>query len=554
MANKRFSASFTTKQPVVFTVAALMALFIPALMLTPARSQMADAPAAMSDMARAAIMPAGDKQIVGVVINEKKQPVAGIYVGLYWQWSFKMANGNVRRGSRSASQATTDAQGRFVFPNLSAGQFRYSVFSPKNEYLADEEPLLIEKEDTQKTLSIVVLQGALVTGRVVDEKTGKPLLHIFVVAGPIPPGGSMADWSKWPMNDTGVTDAQGHYQIRVASGNVVVGVVPIGSGSPINQRVLEATCRLAAPNGKTVTAPDLSVLLRPMLVFVGSDGKPLANAAVRLIPNTLMQGGSITDNNTDVTGAVVLGQDMNTPHADSGAFSIIQGDLAASGTYHWLPKQPLVVKVNGQETAYPDGVATITLLPGSTSPVTGTVVSENGTPISNALVRVFEMDPRSHSGIGDRLFKTDASGIFRAPLDPSGDYRAYVRADGFNQVSISNTPLVVVPGKPTDLGTIRLVKADGSVSGRVVNAAGKPMEGVLACVQGDKTGISAAVTDAEGKFRIPNVIPGERLILKLNRHGEAPDSGQALWQSNESMDIPDAYATTTPVKIVWRPK
>lgn len=550
MANKTFSAGSRTRRRVGLTVAAFAALA--PWTLPPAHSQTAD-PAAMSDRDRAATMPAGDKQISGVVVNEQQQPVAGIFVGLNWQWSTK-SNGMVMSRSSSVAQATTDAQGRFVFPKLSAGQFHYYLFSPANEYVTQQAPLVIETGDTQKTLRIVVSRGALVTGKVVDKKTGKPVAEAVVQAGPIPPGGDITKWREWPTASFAKTDAQGEYQIRVASGSVFVGAGSSVGSSASSQRILAAACQVAAPAGKTVAAPDLRVLLLPMLIFVGPNDQPIARTPIRLIPDNLDKGGYITDATTDDTGAVTLGRNIDAPRPDSGSFSIIKDDLAASGTFRWSPEGPLVVVVNGQESRYPDGVGTLKLLPGSTSLVTGTVVSEDGTPIPNAQVRMFETDPHSHYGLGDKSVKTDATGAFRLPLDPNGQYQAYVRADGFNQVSVSDKPLNVVAGKPTDLGIIHLLRADGFIAGTVVDTAGKPMVGVLTYVQGGKTGISAAVTDTEGKFRIPNVVVGERLKLHLCLHGEAPDSGQALSQSNEEMDIPDAYAISTPVKIVWRPK
>lgn len=551
MANNTLPASPRTRQRVLLCVTVFAAAALGTL--APAYSELPD-PAIMSQIEKASAMPAGDKQVSGIVVNEQKQPVAGILVALGWQWTLKQKNGSEQNGSRTVAQAITDAQGRFVFMKLSAGQFEYFVESPKDEYVVQAVPLAIKHSDTQKTLRIVLSRGAIVTGKVVDKKTGKPVSDAFIGAGVVPPGGNIAKWEEWQGNSFGKTDAQGRYQTRTMPGKVFVEVGRSVGSSASSQRILAAVCQVAAPAGKTVTAPTLSVLLLPMMVCVGPDGQPIASTTFRIIPDNLSKGGYITDATTDSTGAVVLGRTLDFPHLESGSFSILKDDLAGSGTFHWSPDGPLIVVVNGQESRYPDGVGTLKLLPGSASPVTGTVVSEDGTPIPNGLIWIEVFDPKSHSVVDQKTIKTNAAGVFRIPLDPNGQYQAYVRADGFNQVSVSDKRLTVMPGKPTDLGAIRLQRADGFISGTVADTAGKPIEGVLAYVQGDKTGISAAVTDAEGKFRIPNVIPGERLMLKLNRHGEAPDSGQALWQSNESMDIPDAYATPTPVEIVWRPK
>jgi len=550
MANKTFLASSRTRRRVALTLAAFAAL-APG-MLTPAHAQTPD-PATMSEIDKAAIMPPGDKQISGIVVNEQKQPVASISVELYWQWSVKQKNGSVQVTSSSVAEAITDAQGRFVFPKLSAGQFVYYINSSKNEYVTQNASLVLDQSDTQKTLHIVVSRGALVTGKVMD-KMGKPLADVAVEVGLIPPGGDMAKWQQWLATSFAQTDAQGRYQTRIRPGDVFVGVGRSIGSSAISLRVLAAACRVAAPAGKTAAAPNLSVLLRPMVICVGPDGKPIADMTYRIIPDNLGKGGYLTEATTDAAGAAVLGRNIYVPQADSGSFSIIKDDLAALGTYHWSPDGPLVVMVNGQETRYPDGVGMLRLQPGFTSLVTGTVVSEDGKPIPDAVIWIETIDPQSLSIVDHKIVKADAAGVFRLTLDPKGQCQAYVRADGFNRMPLLDKTLTLEAGKPKDLGAIHLQRAEGFITSTVADTAGKPMEGVLAYVVGGKTGLSAAVTDAQGRFHIPNIVPGERLRLKLNSKGEAPDSGQAQWNGNENMDIPDAYATPTPVKIVWRPK
>ncbi len=541
----------TAKNRMVLVLAALAAL--PLLTLTPALAQTPALSAGAGDFAEPPL-PAGSKQFSGVVVNEQKRPLAGIVVEIGWQWSVTRKDGTVFSGSGPAAQRTTDSQGRFVFRHLPAREFSYAVYSMTNDYVMQNGPLVIGAGDTQKTLRVVLSHGSLLTGKVVDKKTGQPVAGVFIGAGPVPPGGNAAHWEEWPTTSVARTDAQGRYQIRVMPGKVFVGVgLSIGS-SATSQRVLKTVSLVAAPAGKSVVAPNLRVRLLPMLVFVGPDDQPIAGTPIRLITGNLAQGGSITEATTDASGAVVAGQRIGEPHPESGTFSIIKDDLAASGTFQWSPDGPLIVEVNGKEDTRPNGLDIIKLLPSSTSPVTGTVVSEDGTPIPNAQVRIYETAPSSRYSLGSTVTKTDIAGAFRLPLAPNGQYQAYIRADGFNQVSVSDKPLNVAAGKPTDLGTIHLLRADGFLTGTVVDTAGKPLVGVLAEVTGDKTGISAAVTDAQGSFRVPNLVVGERLKLRFCRHGEAPDSGQALFQSNEVMNIPDAYASPTPVKIVWRPK
>ena len=498
-------------------------------------------------------LPVGDKQITGVIYNERKQPVAGLGVSLGWHWSQRQKTGGAMTGTSGAGNVTTDSQGRFTFSRLPAGDFYYGVYSPTDQYVPIQADFRIGKADAQKSLRIVVSTGSLVTGRVVDGQTGRSMAGVFVGAGPIPPGGDLSKWDFWPMPSSGKTDAQGRYQVRVMPGDVFVGVGRIDDGRASNRRIQDTVRRVSVRAGQTASAPDIPVSLKPIIVFVGPDGQPIANATVRITAADMTKGAYITEDQTDATGTLVLGRGGSGAASKSGTFSTAQDGRTASGTFHSSPDGTLVINVDGQTSTYASGVATVRLAEGSASVVTGSVVSQGGDPIPGALVKVFQTDPKSHYGLGDQAFRSDASGNFRAPLDPNGEYHAYIRADGFNQVSVSDKPLAVAKGGTTSLGAIHLVRADGFVTGKVVDGSGKPLSGVLAFVRGGKTFLSAAVTDDGGGFRIPNVVKGEALRLHLCLHGEARDSGEALSQSNEEMVIPGVTSSPVVQKIVWHP-
>ena len=530
------SANYRTRRRAALTVAAFAALAF--WTLSPARSQ----------------MPAGDKQITGRVVDDQNQPVAGIVVDLTWYYSLMPPkDGETPRGN-FVGETLSDAQGHFVFAKLPAGQFMCQASSPAHDYVARPAPLVIGDKDTQKPLRVPVTRGAIMTGKVVDGLTGKPLADVYVVVGMIPPGGSLTNWDAWEIASIVKTDTQGVYQVRVLPGNSFVGIGRMMGGTARSQRMREAVRRVTADSGQTVTVPDLTVLLRPMIVCVGPDGKPITNTVFRVVPDGIAHTGYITEDHTDDAGEVVLARGGGDGLVQSGSYSLVKGNLAASGRFYWTIRSPLILEIDGRKTSYPDGVGIIKLLPGSTSPVTGKVVSGDGTAIPNALVWIFETDSRNHTKLGNRRVKADVSGAFRVPLDPSREYQVSVRADGFNQVWATHSPLTLLPGQPKDFGTIHLLRADGSIAGTVVDTAGKPIAGVLAYVMGGKTGTTAAVTDQEGNFRVPNIVAGERFKLFLCLHGEAPDSGEAVSLSTERMTIPDVYASMTPVKIVWRPQ
>ena len=402
----------------------------------------------------------------------------------------------------------------------------------------------------EKNLSPVISTGALVTGRVVDDQTGKPVAGVFVNAGSVPSGSDPSQWISWPaeMWDA-TTDALGFYQVRVMPGHVFVRVVQTSGGPLLSERVRPAARTGYALRGQTATVPDIPVSFNPMIVFTGPAGQPVANTPIRITPESLERGGYILGDHTDKRGVVVLST------FQSGTFSLSQNDLYASGAFQWSPGRPLMIQMGGETLTFPDGGGKVQLTAGSSAVITGYVVSEDEKPIPNALVKVYESDPKSHYGLGEQLFRTDASGNFHAPLDPSGEYQASVRADGFNQVMVSKKPLSLAKGQPTHLGTIHLVHADGFVSGRIVDRSGKPMPGILAAVQGEKTGISAALTDAQGRFRIPNVVPSDALHLTLCLHGNWWMATAATQGSKATSRWTSDGVRAGPVErqIVWHP-
>jgi len=287
------------------------------------------------------IMPTGDKKFTGIVRNEKNEPVVGISVGLTWHWSQRRKAGGLMTGASVSGQTSTDAQGRFAFSHLPAGEFSYEVWSPINEYVTLQAPLVIKKADAQKSLRITVSKGSLVSGRVVDGQTGKPLGGVYVGAGLIPPGDNLANWGTWKMPSEGTTDAQGHYQVRVTPGDVFVGVGRITSNLLIHRRIRFAAQAVSVQPGQTVSAPDIPVFLHPLIVCVGPDGSPVVNTTFRIIPDDMRKNGYTVDDHTDETGTVVLNR------GDSGAFKVAKGGSIASGTFHWSPHQPLVIKMDG---------------------------------------------------------------------------------------------------------------------------------------------------------------------------------------------------------------
>ncbi len=501
-------------------------------------------------------IPTGNKRIVGIVRDEKGKPVAGVSVGLNWHWSRTQKTGEVNSGSRYLGPVSTDAMGRFMFPGLPAGKYEYGVYSPNERYVSMGYPLVISKSDSQKALVVVLSTGSLVTGRVVDGLTGKPMAGVIIRAGSIPPGGDLttrtasgdlAKWEFWEMPITGHTDADGRYHVRVMPGDDFVCAGLATNQSFFSHRISPAAQKVSTMLGQTEAAPDLPVFLYPLFVCVGPDALPAANAKMHVVPANMPKYNYTLDDHADSTGTIVLDR------IDAGMFSITQDGRHASGTYRWSPGQPLVVTMNGKAQSYPDGVATIPLAESPTADVTGAAVNEEGRKIANVLISIYKVNPKNQGLLETYNFKTDGFGVFHAALDSKGTYQIYARKDGYNQVRVAEQMPPLAQGAAADLGLIHLTHALGSISGRLIDDAGKPMAGAVAYVEGGKTFLSAAVTDTQGRFHIPNVVVGESLRLVLYSKGTVTDSGGYARQTNDKMEITGVMASPTEREIVWNP-
>jgi hypothetical protein len=76
----------------------------------------------------------------------------------------------------------------------------------------------------------------------------------------------------------------------------------------------------------------------------------------------------------------------------------------------------------------------------------------------------------------------------------------------------------IVPGEQTDVGPLRLTRADSHVAGQVVDAQGNPLPDVTVMgLDPVRHFVSRSRTDADGRFRFDRVVPGQTLRLFIER-------------------------------------
>ena len=168
-------------------------------------------------------------------------------------------------------------------------------------------------------------------------------------------------------------------------------------------------------------------------------------------------------------------------------------------------------------------------LPAGTAEISGSVVDDNGRPLPGAQIELFAFGKSNKMKRGE----ADAGGAFAFTGVPAGTYRLLaalpgysMAADGFTSVGLSNpstlgTGVTVGEGERQGGVTVTLVPW-GSVSGRIVDDVGEPVQGasvtllVTRFLNGRQRLIHARpqtqTTDDHGEFRIYGVNQGRYIL------------------------------------------
>lgn len=145
---------------------------------------------------------------------------------------------------------------------------------------------------------------------------------------------------------------------------------------------------------------------------------------------------------------------------------------------------------------------------------------------------VSDRRPRGEEGIDSWKAATDVTGRFAVPSLPPGPVDLLVRKPGFAPVLVRAVPVPRGEG-PFDLGTV-LLEPSVEIRGRVTDRDGKPVaEAEIHATRdlrrlrlGQEPGAAdrkpEAVTDAEGRFAVPDLRRGEQVDLRVRAKGFLP--------------------------------
>ena len=379
--------------------------------------------------------------------------------------------------------ATTDADGRYRIAQLPASLYNVALDLPDD---ADRtarafDGLAITAGEEAKGKDFTMVPGSIVEGRVLTDD-GKPKAEYPIgIYGPAHP--RSGGWVQ-----TATTDPEGRFRLRVPAGEQYVYTM-------IEGRQNNAT--IVTKDGETKTVEFCLPVEKPPYRGRTTDaqGQPLAGVRV-WIDYPRDDEAHRYDNDasvSDAEGFFTVPGDVRFPLTIRAR----KGDLSTPGAIRISEKAYLMAPVSA----------------GHLVAVTGKVVDENGKPLPNAAVRVLRWNVAGMGTTGGEPLRTDAQGRFQAEgLWPDQPISLDADAEGYGHAQSPHTPL---KGKLTDLGTLRLPKADSFVGGLIQDEDGRPVAG--AEVNLGNSGDLSTVTGKDGRFRVDGVPKGTMSLMVMAR-------------------------------------
>lgn len=499
-------------------------------------------------------------RITGTVINQATgQPAAAVLV--------EAAFGDPPQ--RFATSAATNSQGQYTFEGLPPGT--YFLWTRSVQGLQDEifgggpcvgscepaqavargTPVVVASRATVSGRDFALSPGGFITGRVTNRSTGLPVAGVHVTA--------VARGPARVALVSGVTNAAGHYVIAgLATADYAVytetetltNQIHGGLLCPVDcsrETAVESGARVSVRQGLETGGIDFALDPGGRItgrVELEGIGAPVQNALVTAI---IEVGTSILTRNvfTDASGVYEI---AGLP---TGTVALMVRTATSSEIFDNIPCQATgcdlrtalrqgtpVSVVAGQATTVPTVVLTPRLANGVISGLVADPIPTQG--IAGVVVALdLELAPTVF--VNTRSSVTDRFGGYRFEGLPHGTYRVhtggshpYVNEVFDNVPCLGPTcaPAAIRSGRPvtvagpTPVAANFLLSRGDSVTGRITNASGDPLESVLVRVFRLPTGTLAGTgfTGSSGRYTVRGLPNGSYVAHTVNTRGFADET------------------------------
>ncbi|WP_428306126.1 carboxypeptidase regulatory-like domain-containing protein [Lacipirellula sp.] len=355
--------------------------------------------------------------------------------------------------------------------------------APKPAAVSETTSPKAEEEKAEQPAQTPPATSPHVAGRVVNDADGQPVAGAEV---------RLSGWNKGRTRydtKTAITNGEGRFSIdELPTGKLQIIALKDDTAS-----------RTSLYKGQQVNAGDEAVELRM---------RPAPGLQVQVIDRATQ---------APLKDAMVLLTWADIPrdyHTDSEGIATIRGLTNETWTLEVFAKG----YAEGNEAIQLQGVGqtpvTIALDPGFE--LSGVVADEQQQPLAGVGISVF---PGDHRGPQIEYLKTDDAGKYRFANLPLSGLKLYLDKTGYSDLRLDMSPLVTAG--ETQEGNFTLLKRPdgGSITGQVVDNAGKPLAGVKITNSGNSSrDLRETTTDAEGRYRLDDVFEGSQghvAIFKL---------------------------------------
>jgi RNA polymerase sigma factor (sigma-70 family) len=393
--------------------------------------------------------------------------------------------------------ATADARGRFTIDGLPPGPWVLAGTPAQTdrEYVATSVTVAAADNEGGAEPNVRLPRGTPVSGRVVDAETGQEIAEVCISYEAMrgcPLGGPTA----------ARTGGDGTFRSLAPEGQGTL-VAHAGTDDYPQAARQSVTVQLGQPLSGLKLSLRRGVTVKGRVLDPGGSPVPGAEVRVELADRP---GGLSTPRLTDAEGTFTW---PGLPAGQDSTWTVLHRgrDLGAR-----------VVMPRSADAR----TATLEIKLQPLGAVAGRVVSEDGRPLAEAVLRL-----RPHGRMPDSVapliegtleeWSTDAEGRFRANgLLPDPGFRYVLEASASGCVGLRSAPFDVLPGQTRTLPDLVPPAARLGVSGTVVGRDGRPLADAQVKVQpkgASKDGGSflapdPVVTAGDGRFVIRGLAPG----------------------------------------------
>jgi protocatechuate 3,4-dioxygenase beta subunit len=420
-----------------------------------------------------------------VVYADTNKPVAGLDIFSFESMPDRSYN------------AKTDSNGFYSIPRAAPGTYAVSptLYGGMSEQWAvgQKNGVVVAPGKTVYNVDFKLIQGGVLTGKVTDRKTGKPINNIQINVGT----GDSAIGEGVTVHDDGT------YKIHVAPGNIHVSIWQ-QFGEDIRKTVIVADGETKILDFNLDVVPPMRAIHG---IVVDSKGVPAPNAKVHIYAQSCPDETSVAD---------AQGK-FKMDNAKTGDFLIGSSNQLASSA-------PVTV---------PDGDSDIKIvLDVPALNAKGKVVDQDAKPIAGATIYFTAMSRTSVNmsfPVGET--KSDLKGAYSfVGLWDLFDYDVTANVNGYSDVSRflgQSEGGATRNGFSLDFPIKRLSKLDGVLSGVVLDENDKPIPNVKV-TQADSSDQNSVLTDSKGRFTLRRFPRGKgRVWAQKDGYGQG-DAGDAV--------------------------